>query len=555
MLQARTLTEALRRRLTDDADREVCRLVHADGTSTPVTGRALSDRANAWAQRLSAVPPGIVGVCLYHGLDLHAAFIGALWAGHVPTMLAPPSPKMEPRKYAEAFTRMLGHIAPRVLVVDDETLGRAAELGVLDAPALRDIVRAHPAELLPVADFTSFELEFEPEPDAVAVLQHSSGTTGLQKGVALSHREILAHQRAYAAHLGLTRDDVVVSWLPLYHDMGFVACFLLPLAAGLRLVELSPFDWVLKPLSLLEQITRHGGTRVWLPNFAYTFLAQAVRDPAALSGLDLSGVRTWVNCSEPVTAAAHEAFLARFAPCGARADQLTASYAMAENVFAVSQSLPGALRVLTVDAVAFRDARRVLPAAEGLRFVSNGPVVAGTELRVLAAPGEQVGELALRGDYRFTGYFGRDDLTAAALTDDGWYRTGDLGFVHEGEVYVSGRLKDLIIVQGRNFAPGDIEAAVAEVPGVAPGRVVAFGLPDERLGTEQVAVLFEADAEHAGAGETRVALAIRNHVAQSLDCRPGVVRAVPARWLVKSTSGKLARGDNRAKYLAELAGR
>jgi fatty-acyl-CoA synthase len=546
-----TLGRVLLRRLDEEPDAVACLLVKSDGESERVTVRELMSRAHAFAAAYGPAKDGrkLVAVCLYHGLDLHAAFVGAILAGHIPTMIAPPSPRMEPAKYTDSFCRMLRHIRPSFVVAD------GAALEKLDAPALKEFSGS---ELIDAASVRASGARFEPwdgDPGEVALLQHSSGTTGLQKGVALSHRAVMNHNRAYAERMRLTRDDVIVSWLPLYHDMGFVACFLLPLLARVPFVELSPFDWVLRPVSLFEQIHKHGATLCWMPNFAFQFMADSVRASQTPAGLRLDSLRAWVNCSEPVQHSAHRAFLERFKEYGAREGQLTASYAMAENVFAVTQSGPGDYRVIKVNRRLFTD-EHVIEEDDGddaLAFVSNGAPVEGTEVAVLdesgrALPEGRVGELAVRGEYLFSGYFRREDLTREAMTADGWYKTGDLGFVRDGEVYVTGRKKDLIIIQGRNFYPADVEKVAARVEGVTAGRVVVFGLADERAGTEGLVVLAESE-EFEGENARRLALKVRNAVAQELDCTPRDVRVVPPRWLVKSTAGKLARADNRSKYL------
>ncbi len=319
---------------------------------------------------------------------------------------------------------------------------------------------------------------------------------------------------------------MIVSWLPLYHDMGFVACFLLPLLRRLLLVEISPFDWVRKPVLLLEQIHKHKGTLCWLPNFAYAFLAESVRPSQISQDLDLSGVRAWINCSEPVYHSSHTAFLEKFRPYGANQSQLTASYAMAENVFAVTQSLPGKYRTLSVNRETFTAAHQVEPddGPNSLTFVSNGCPLEHTEVVAVdetgrLLPGGHVGELFVRGVHRFAEYFRRDDLTLAALDENGWFRPGDMGFLFDGELYVTGRKKDLIIIQGRNYYPTDIEEVVGRIDGIAPGRVVAFGLADEASGTERLIILAEAEDRAVGQ-ERQLALMIRNHVAQELDCTP-----------------------------------
>ena len=545
-----TLNQILLRRLEDEPQAEACRLINQDGSVVSVTVQSLMSRAMAYAESFGPATPErkIIAVCLYHSIDLHAAFLGALWAGHIPTMLAPPSPRMEPAKYTNSFCRMLQHLRPSFVVLDHAAAERLDRLSLDEfaASTLIDPLAVRPA---------GFIAPHEGHADEVAVLQHSSGTTGLQKGVALSHRAIVNHNHAYVPRLELTGDDRIISWLPLYHDMGFVACFLLPLLERIPFVELSPFDWVTRPVSLLEQIHRQHATVCWMPNFGFQFLADTVR-PSQLSGdLDLGSMRAWVNCSEPVHHAAHQAFFDRFNPYGVRWDQFTASYAMAENVFAVSQSVPGQYRVLKINRDAFARAHHAIPddSDDAIALVSNGRAVAGTEIAVIdddgqPLPDNHVGELALRGDYRFSGYFRRDDLTRESLTDAGYYRTGDLGFRSEGDIFVTGRRKDLIIIQGRNFYPADVETIVSEVGGVTAGRVVVFGLPLQKTGTEGLVVLAES-IDYAGEQGKQLALRIRNRVAQELDCTPFDVRVVPPRWLIKSTAGKLARNDNRNKYL------
>jgi fatty-acyl-CoA synthase len=548
-----TLSQIFLRRLEEEPDAVACQLVGNDGGVDVVTVRQLIERATAFAARYGSAAGGrkIVAVCLYHGRDLHAAFVGALLAGHIPTMVAPPSPRMNDAKYTDSFVRMLNHIRPEFVVADGTALAK------LDALALKSFPESELIDPVSVPASESFA-PWEGETEDVALLQHSSGTTGLQKGVALSHRAIINHSRAYAERLKLTSDDVIVSWLPLYHDMGFIACFILPLLARVPFIELSPFEWVLRPVLLLQEIHRHRATFCWMPNFAFQFMAESIPTHQIPAGLRLDSIRVWVNCSEPVQHEAHDAFLKRFGEYGVRREQFTASYAMAENVFAVTQSVPGEGRVLSVNCRDFSLEHRVAAdtTEAALKFVSNGKVVEGTELIVLdeeerRLPDDRVGELAIRGDYRFSGYFRREDLTEESLIEDGWYKTGDLGFIHDGEVYVTGRKKDLIIIQGRNFYPSDIEKIVAEVEGVSAGRVVVFGLPNERKGTEGLIILAESEQQETDEAR-RLSLRIRNAVAQELDCTPQDVRIVPLRWLIKSTAGKLARNDNRNKYQQEF---
>lgn len=550
MRPSTSLTARLAERFAQEPERVACNLVGADGGDDAVTVGRLVRKAMAYAEAYGrSDEPQVVAVCLHHSLDLLAAFIGGLWAGQIPTILSPPSPRMEPTKYVDSFRQMLLHIRPSSLVISNSVREHLSQLDLDDAARTRFIT----------AESVAAEGDVDPvlaSPESIAILQHSSGTTGLQKGVALSHRAILDHNRLYAARLGIAKDDVIASWLPLYHDMGFVACFLLPLLEGVRFVQISPFDWVLRPAILLEQIHRHRATLCWLPNFAFSFLAKNIRDSQLPADLDLSSIRAWVDCSEPITSSALTEFVARFGAHGVHRGQLTTSYAMAENVFAVTQSLPGKLRTVSVNRRALEVDKRVEldESPQAMTLVSSGPLVDGTEMKILDAQERAVlsgavGDIAIRGTHLFTGYFRRDDLTAGAMTEDGWYRTGDLGFLHDGQVYVTGRKKDLIIIQGRNIHSTDVELVTGRVDGVNPGRVVAFGIPDEQLGTDRLIVVLELLDEASDRGPS-VALKVRKAISQELDCTPSDVRVVPARWLVKSTSGKLARSDNRAKYVA-----
>jgi fatty-acyl-CoA synthase len=542
------LAEILRERLSRRPERVAARFLSGDGAVEELSAARLIELADDAAMRIAALKlpaRSLVGIAQYSGPALHAAWLGCLWAGHVPSMLAPPSPRMEPAKYAAGLRGIVQGLELAAIVVDP-TANAALDADLIGAtPTLvyEGGVSAPPRAVAAVGE------------DEVAVVQHSSGTTGQQKAVALTTRQILAHQEAYAERLGLTEQDRIISWLPLYHDMGFVAAFLQPLLAGVEVTEMSPFEWANQPASLLQAIDRWRPTLCWMPNFAFRLLSQP-RVLRAAGSLDLSSVRAWVNCSEPVMASCIDDFVAALSPLGLTPGSVTASYAMAENVFAVTQSRPGDAVRLTAHRAALESEGVVRTATDGeatVTLVSNGRALPTTELQVRGEDGAVlpdgcVGELFLRGGHRFAGYFAREDLTRQAISADGWYATGDLGLVADGEVYVTGRRKDLIILRGRNYSAHEIEQEVGALAGVRAGRVVAFSLPDPRIGTERLVILAETSLGEAERGQ--LALDIRKCVAQTFDTTVSDVRVVPDRWLVKSTSGKLARSDNRAKYLS-----
>jgi acyl-CoA synthetase (AMP-forming)/AMP-acid ligase II len=341
--------------------------------------------------------------------------------------------------------------------------------------------------------------------------------------------------------------------------MGLVACFVLALCRHLHLVMEDPLDWVVAPASMLRAITAHGCTLAWVPNFALAFLAHRVA-PEDRAGLDLKTLRALVNCSEPVSAASVDAFLRTYEPCGLRREAIATSYAMAENVFAVTQSPLGTAppRVWVDPEVLGRTGRVVaVPAGtDGARcFVSSGPCLAGNAVRIWddtgAVPSTSgVGEIHVRSDSLFAGYENRPDLTAAAF-QDGWYKTGDVGFVQGDDLYVIGRKTDMIIVAGRNIWPEDVEAIAGAHPSIHSGRAVAIGMYAPDIGTEEIVVAAEVETDDVLARPGPTQLAIRQAITTELGTSVRGVFLKPRGWIVKSTAGKPARRETRAKLLRE----
>jgi acyl-CoA synthetase (AMP-forming)/AMP-acid ligase II len=380
----------------------------------------------------------------------------------------------------------------------------------------------------------------------------------LQKGVALSHQAVFNQLDSYGKSLSLTDRDVIVSWLPLYHDMGLIAGFLMPILMGVPLVLMSPFDWVRAPYKLLQSISNYRGTLTWLPNFAYNFCSQKIRD-RHLEGVELSSLRAVTNCSEPVRWESHVAFYERFKQYGLKFEALQTSYAMAENVFGVTQSQLGSVPVVEeIDRETFmveRLAKRPWDGRPSMKMMSSGQPLENVKMKALDENGSEVpdrviGELALQSNCMLTGYFNRPDLTEEAFRD-GWYLTGDYGYISEGEVFVSGRKKDMIIVGGKNIYPQDLESLTYEVPGVHAGRSVAFGLFDETQGTEDVVIIAEGDSDDPQE-QQKIADAIRLHVTKNSAIALRYVRVVGPKWILKTSSGKTARSANKEKFLREL---
>ncbi len=559
-----TFARVLVERLRQEPDATALVLQFARQPERTVTVRGLMRAAAGWQLRLAegGIRPGeVVLLILQHGGDLVEAYFGCVLNGSIPAIMPFLTEKLLPERYRAELTALVGVTQPAAVVTyaDFEPEVRAA-LG--EETSVRRVLVADAAPDLPGEPYWEALPGLARQPDDIALLQHSSGTTGLQKGVALSHRAVLRQLEVYAAALRLDpARDVIVSWLPLYHDMGLIASFLMPLLLGVKLVLMSPFDWVRAPYRLLHSISAYRGTFTWLPNFAYNFCAQKIRD-RDLQGVDLSSLRGVINCSEPCRAESHAAFAARFAAWGLNPAALMTCYAMAENVFAVTQAgLDGPVMLDVIERDALQVERVARPVSgngrAALTMVSNGRPLPNVAVRIVDAEGNElpersVGEIALRSDCMLTEYYRRPDATEQAFLPGSWYRTGDLGYLAGGELYVSGRKKDLIIIGGKNVYPQDIEAAASQVPGVHPGRVVAFGLFDEAAGTEEVALVAEVDVEGEAEREA-LAEAVRQAVTRSTAVALRQVRLVGPGWIIKTSSGKTARAANKERYLEELA--
>ncbi len=515
-----------------------------------VTRRALWDEAARFANFYIAhgVEAGeIVVIMLPQGRDLLAAFLGAMVAGATPTLMPLLSAKQDPAEFWRSHETLFARLGRGAIVTrrrdQAELRNNITSLGQLLLAA--EDALPFPATRSETLPTTSNEIAF---------LQHSSGTTGLKKGVVLTHGAVLRQLESYARVLALAPSDRIVSWLPLYHDMGLIACFLLPLVRRVPVVMLDPFEWVAQPGRLFSAIERFGGTLCWQPNFAFQHLCRTVR-PASAG--NLSSMRAWINCSEPCRRETLENFATTFAPSGVRAAQLQICYAMAETVFAATQTrLDRAPEWLHLDQERFRTERRayVVAADEpGIDVLSAGKPLPGLRVQIVDTEGRPladgaIGTVAITGDFIFSGYH-RGDEESLRWLRAGWYFSGDLGFMHEGQLYITGRSADLIIVHGRNFHAHELEHLVNAVPGVHAGRSVALGWFREEVGSQEVVILTEA-RDHEPTSATALRRAIKRRILDAAGLLVHDVRLVPSGWLVKTTSGKLSRKENLRKYLA-----
>lgn len=546
---AASLAAAMRFHAERHGERTCVRLLEGPGADVMVerTFHQLATEADEVGRRLrtAGLGPGErVGIMLPTGIDYLRVLLGALLAGAVPVPLYPPARATEIEDHLRRQARLLERAGAALLVADP----RAAGVGRLVSglvPTIRGV--RTPTELDQLAP--SDEPLSAPGADELALIQFTSGSTGDPKGVMLTNDQLLANIRAMGTAAEVTSEDVFVSWLPLYHDMGLIGAVLAPLYFGFPLVVMSPLTFLARPATWLEAFDRHRGTLSAAPNAAYQACVDRIGNDV-LDGLDLSSWRLAFNGSEQVSIRAVEAFTSRFARCGFRREAMCPAYGLAEVGVGIAFSplgRPPRVEWVARRPLAERGVAETRPPGDpdATAIVSCGRPLPGYEVRVAdrfgrELPDRQEGALSCRGPSATRGYYGNESATAS-LWRHGWLQTGDLGFVADGEIFLTGRAKDLIIRAGRNLHPEDLEPAVWALEGVAPRGAVVLARPDPRLGTERLVVVAETDA--SGADErAQLISSIRRRCVEVAGEPPDDVVLVPPSSLLRTASGKLRRG-------------
>jgi 1-acyl-sn-glycerol-3-phosphate acyltransferase len=479
--------------------------------------------------------------------DYFIAFFGVLRAGAVPVPIYPPARPAQLEEHLRRHGRILNNAGARLLITVAEARS-VAHLLHAEAP------HCHIATLAELDEAPEARAPAAPAANDLALLQYTSGSTGDPKGVQLTHAQLLANIRAMGERLEATPDDVFVSWLPLYHDMGLIAAWLASLYYGIPLVVMSPLSFLSYPLRWLELIDRHRGTISGAPNFGYELCLRALT-PERTAGLDLSSWRVAFNGAEPVSARTMEQFGERLAPCGLNPSALMPVYGLAEAAVGLCVASPG--RGVVTDPVnrehfeASGEAQPEHDPAAAQRFVSCGPPLPGYRLRIVDARGHELGERQ-EGDIEFdgpsatNGYFDNPE-ESEKLHHDGWLRTGDRGYLADGDLYISGRSKDVVVRGGRNLYPYDIESAVGSLEGIRKGCVAVFGHLDPATGIEALVVVAETYEQdparrrelHRSVGETVVDIA---------NIPADEIVLAPPHSVLKTSSGKIRRAATRERY-------
>ena len=507
-----------------------------------VTYRELSARAWSMAGELAAegvLPGDNVGILSPNVPEYFQSLFAVSAAGGAACPLPVPFGMRDIAGYGRQLARIAAVSGMRVVLVSPRLAPLAAQL----APALPG-VRPRPATCLGVPPAA---LPAVSEDDA-AIVQFTSGSTALPKGVLLTHRNVLAGLAAIRAGIGLGDGDAGGFWLPLFHDMGLFGV-MSGIQAGIPMHVWSPVSFVKDPARWLREFLAAGATITAMPDFGYGMLTAAF-SPDEAAALDMTRWRVAVNGSEPIAADTVTAFTERFAAAGFRPEAMFAVYGMAEATLAVTFPPLGRRPVFDwVDRDALATAGRAVPAAPGApcsRAVAGvGRPVAGLEVRVAdletGAPAGDgaVGEVQLRGASVTAGYLGQPAGEDAASFAGGWLRTGDLAYTRDGELFVTGRRKEMITVRGANFYPQDVELIARDVPGVFRGNCVAVAGPAGGDGTAQIVLIAETDRVAAGADE--LAARLRQRVAAELGLTAVTVRLVPPRAIPRTSSGKVRR--------------
>jgi 1-acyl-sn-glycerol-3-phosphate acyltransferase len=555
---ARSLVEALDWHAQASPERVHIFLRDEDGKEQPITYGSLWQRAQGVAASLRERSIGrgdTVAIMLRTEETFFHAFFGALLAGAVPVPIYPPFRRDLIEDYARRQVGILRNAAARTIITFPEAM-RVATLLRSRVPSLSHVVAA-PDLLRPAGSFAG-EGGGAGDP---ALIQYTSGSTGEPKGVLLSHGNLLANIRAIGEAIRVRPDDVAVSWLPLYHDMGLIGSWLGALYFGIPIAILSPLAFLARPARWLQAIHAHRATVSAAPNFAFDLCARRLTDKE-VGGLDLSSWRLALNGSEPVSPATIDRFTRRFGPRGFKASAMCPVYGLAEASVALTIPPPRAPRVDTIARTAFQEAGRAVPASPDeqapLSFVSCGPPLPRHEVRVLDRAGHALderveGRIEFRGPSVTEGYW-RNPAATRAARHDGWMDSGDLGYWADGELYVTGRQKDLIIKAGRNLYPQEVEDIVGAVPGIRKGCVAAFGVHDPSVGTERLVVVAETRTR-PGPEREQLRAAVLDRVVAALGIPADVVVIADPHAVLKTSSGKVRRSATRAVYLAGALGR
>jgi acyl carrier protein len=555
--EAETLAGVLAWHVARHADRVHIRLLGEDDSEQSLTYGGLYEMAKRVASALQRhdVAGASVAIMLPTGFEFFGCFLGAQLAGAVPVPLYPPARPSQLEDHMLRHAAILANANARVLI----TVPAIRPLARLVQPAVPTLAAVLAVDdLLHAAPSAAFA---RARADDLALLQYTSGSTGNPKGVMLTHANVMANIRAWTERVEVTSQDVCVSWLPLYHDMGLIGTWMGSLYNACPLVLMSPLSFLARPQRWLWAIHRYGGTVTAAPNFAFELLLRHY-DAQQLAGLDLSSWRMCANGAEPVSPDTIDRFAQRFSAHGLSVRAMTPVYGLAESTVGLTVPRPGRGPVVDrVNRSVMAREGRAEPAADDdpqpLRLAVCGPPLPRHEVRIVddggrVLPERRVGRIEFRGPSATAGYFRNPEATAA-LVHDGWLDTGDLGYLADGELVPTSRVKDMIIRGGHNLYPYELEEAVGALPGVRKGCVAIFGSRDPFAATERLVVVAETRLTDAAA-RNALTRSINERALALLGMPIDDVVLAPPHGVLKTSSGKIRRAATREAWEAGRLG-
>ncbi len=530
-----TIHAAYRAIATSEPDRLFSEVCNGDSISALTYGdlATLSSRYGSAYTSLGASIGDKIAIILPHGIQQYPAYLGAMEIGGIPSFHTPFNLKSKPELYWSAQIKLIEAVRPKLIVTDERGLGLLMEnIPNINCPILTTDSIQH--------KFSISNLTISQQSHETALIQYSSGTTGPRKGVALSHTKIIDQIISYKNSLEITEQDKIASWLPLYHDMGLITSFLMPLLCKIPVRALDPFEWVMRPTKILDTMESFQASLCWLPNFAFTHIVNSVRPDQSW---DLSKIRAIINCSEPCKGTTFDRFNKAFSAHGIKNNSLQVCYAIAENVFAITQTKPNTI----VDTLKQRS-KNIFDSD----ILSSGAPIEGVEVKIIGENGTkldegELGEIVIRSPFMIEKYF---ESSLPALDDDGWYATRDQGVLIKGELFVLGRKDDVIVTRGKNIFAHDVEDVLGAIDGLRPGRCAALGLYSDKTETTELVVVLETILSGS---DLKL---LRRVVVETIESRfgiaPSLVHFAPNDWLFKTSSGKINRSQNIARLKSVL---
>jgi acyl carrier protein len=555
-LAAETLVEVVEWHVRNHPDRPHIRFYSDEERDDSITYRQLWDNGTlvaAGLQHYGLHPGESVLIMLPTGREYFFAFFGILLAGGIPVPVYPPGRLKQIEEHLLRHAAIADNSLARIMITVTEAkrfarLMHTRAVNLRHVLTLADLSRAGDGTL---PDFKRPALTRE----NIAFLQYTSGSTGLPKGVVLTHANLLANIRVMARVLNVTSDDVFISWLPLYHDMGLIGAWLGSLHFACQLVIMPPLAFIAKPHRWLWAIHRYRGTLSAAPNFAYELCLRRI-DDRQIEGLDLSSWRVACNGAEAVNPQTIRNFMKRFSPYGFRPQAMLPVYGLAESSVGLTFPRPGS--TVTIDRIrrdGLMDSGKAIPASDpglnALEFVCCGEPLPGHQVRIVDKTGRELpermeGSLQFKGPSATSGYFKNPAKTRDLFHGD-WLDSGDKAYMAEGSIYITGRSKDIIIRAGRNIYPEEMEEAIGKIEGIRAGNVAAFGSRSEDATTERLVILAETRKKEPQALE-QLRRDINGVVTDLTGSPPDTVVLAPPNTVLKTSSGKIRRNASREIY-------